>query len=107
MGDEAAAYLKGVLASALRRYPKIIVATHIPPFYGAARYQGRPSADDRRKNYEAAEANASYFDKPSQGPLSKRTRAVDSHRLACRGHPHLRSETAWSASKSPRTRGFS
>jgi hypothetical protein len=36
---------------------------------------------DRRKNYEAAEANACYFDKPSQGPFSKRTRAVDSHRF--------------------------
>ncbi len=46
LGDEAAGYLKSVLAPAARQYPKVIVATHIPPFREAARYQGRPSADD-------------------------------------------------------------
>ena len=46
LGDEAACYLKGVLAPAAEQYPKVIVATHIPPFREAAWYQGRPSADD-------------------------------------------------------------
>ncbi len=46
LGDEAAAHLKGVLALASERYPRIIVATHVPPFREAAWYQGRPSADD-------------------------------------------------------------
>jgi hypothetical protein len=46
LGDEAAAYLKSVLAPAAEKYPKVIVATHIPPFREAAWYQGRPSADD-------------------------------------------------------------
>jgi 3',5'-cyclic AMP phosphodiesterase CpdA len=46
LGDEAAGYLKGVLASAAEKYPKVIVATHIPPFREAAWYDGRPSADD-------------------------------------------------------------
>jgi len=46
LGDEAAGYLKGVLAPAAKQYPKVIVATHIPPFREAAWYQGRPSADD-------------------------------------------------------------
>ena len=46
LGDEAAGYLKGVLAPAAKQYPKVIVATHIPPFREAACYQGRPSTDD-------------------------------------------------------------
>ena len=45
-GDEAAAYLRGVLADAAAKYPQVIVATHIPPFREAAWYEGRPSADD-------------------------------------------------------------
>jgi hypothetical protein len=35
-----------VLSSATSQYPKVIVATHIPPFREAAWYQGRSSADD-------------------------------------------------------------
>ena len=46
LGDEAAAYLKSVLAPAAAKYPKVIVATHVPPFREAAWYEGRPSADD-------------------------------------------------------------
>jgi predicted MPP superfamily phosphohydrolase len=46
LGDEAAAYLKGVMAAAATSYPHVIVATHIPPFREAAWFQGRPSADD-------------------------------------------------------------
>ncbi len=46
LGDEAAAYLKGVLATAAARYPHVIVATHVPPFREAAWYLGRPSTDD-------------------------------------------------------------
>jgi predicted phosphohydrolase len=46
LGDEAAEYLKGVLAQAAEKYPHVIVATHVPPFREAAWYEGRPSADD-------------------------------------------------------------
>jgi predicted MPP superfamily phosphohydrolase len=46
LGDEAAGYLKGVLAPAAEKYPHVIVATHVPPFREAAWHQGRPSADD-------------------------------------------------------------
>ncbi len=46
LGVEAAAYLKGVLPRATEQYPKVIVATHIPPFREAAWYDGRPSGDD-------------------------------------------------------------
>ena len=46
LGDEAAGYLKGVLAPAAEKYPHVIIATHVPPFREAAWYQGRPSGDD-------------------------------------------------------------
>jgi len=46
LGDEAAGYLRGVLARAAESYPHVIVATHVPPFREAAWHQGRPSADD-------------------------------------------------------------
>ena len=46
LGDEAAGYLKSVLALAAEKYSQVIVATHIPPFRDAAWYEGHPSADD-------------------------------------------------------------
>jgi predicted MPP superfamily phosphohydrolase len=46
LGDEAADYLKSVLAPAVEKYPHVIVATHVPPFREAAWYEGRPSSDD-------------------------------------------------------------
>jgi 3',5'-cyclic-AMP phosphodiesterase len=46
LGDEAAGYLKGVLASATEKYARVIVATHIPPFREASWCDGRPSTDD-------------------------------------------------------------
>ena len=46
LGDEAARYLKSVLVLAAKKYPHVIVATHIPPFREAAWYEGRPSADE-------------------------------------------------------------
>ncbi len=46
LGDEAAGYLRSVLAPAAEKYPQVIVATHVPPFREAAWHQGRPSSDD-------------------------------------------------------------
>jgi predicted MPP superfamily phosphohydrolase len=46
LGDEAAGYLKSLLASAAEKYPHVIIATHVPPFREAAWYEGRPSGDD-------------------------------------------------------------
>ena len=46
LGDEAAVYLKSVITPAAQQYPKVIVATHVPPFREAAWYQGRPSSND-------------------------------------------------------------
>ncbi len=46
LGDEAAQHLKRILPEAAQRYPRIIVATHVPPFREATWYQGQPSGDD-------------------------------------------------------------
>ncbi len=46
LGDEAARHLRTVLPVAAKKYPHVIVATHVPPFREATWYQGRPSADD-------------------------------------------------------------
>ena len=46
LGDEAAAYLRGILPEALSRWRRVIVATHVPPFAQAAWHEGRISDDD-------------------------------------------------------------
>lgn len=46
LGDEAAGYLRGVLAEAAEQYPHVIVATHVPPFRETSWHEGRPSSDD-------------------------------------------------------------
>jgi 3',5'-cyclic AMP phosphodiesterase CpdA len=46
LGDEAAAYLRPVLSQALKRYPRVVVATHVPPFKEACWHEGRISNDD-------------------------------------------------------------
>ncbi|MGO9112848.1 MAG: hypothetical protein ACLP9L_26750 [Thermoguttaceae bacterium] len=46
LGDEAADYVKSVLAPAAEKYPHVIVATHVPAFREAGWHQGRPSADN-------------------------------------------------------------
>lgn len=43
LGDEAAAYLRGVLPTALAAYAHVYVATHVPPFEAACWHEGRPS----------------------------------------------------------------
>jgi 3',5'-cyclic AMP phosphodiesterase CpdA len=46
LGDEAAQYLERVLPAAAERYPKVIVATHVPPFRAASWHEGHPSDID-------------------------------------------------------------
>ena len=46
LGDEAAAHVRRWLPVALARYPQVLVATHVPPFREACRYQGRPSDEN-------------------------------------------------------------
>lgn len=46
LGDEAAAYVRRALAEALPRYPRVLVATHVPPFREACWHEGEISNDD-------------------------------------------------------------
>lgn len=46
LGDEAAAYIRRALDAALPRYPRVVVATHVPPFREACWHDGKLSDDD-------------------------------------------------------------
>lgn len=46
LADEAANYLRSVLPEALRRYQRVIVLTHVPPFREACLHQGQIAGDD-------------------------------------------------------------
>ena len=46
LGDDEAAALRPLLADALRKYRRVIVATHVPPFKEACWHEGRVSSDD-------------------------------------------------------------
>ncbi|APR87741.1 hypothetical protein A7982_13090 [Minicystis rosea] len=46
LGDEEADALRPLLAEALRKYRRVIVATHVPPFKEACWHEGRVSNDD-------------------------------------------------------------
>jgi Icc-related predicted phosphoesterase len=46
LGDEAAEHVRRVLPSALERYSRVLVLTHVPPFREACWYQGRTSDDN-------------------------------------------------------------
>ena len=46
LGDEAAGHFRRVLSVAAAKYPRVIAATHVPPFREAAWHEGRPSDDN-------------------------------------------------------------
>lgn len=46
LADEAAAHVARLLPAALERYPRVLVATHVPPFREACWYMGQPSNDE-------------------------------------------------------------
>lgn len=46
LGDDAASSLAGVLPSALDRYRRVLLLTHVPPFPEACRHEGRLQGDD-------------------------------------------------------------
>ncbi|MFT3765568.1 MAG: metallophosphoesterase [Minicystis sp.] len=46
LGDAEAATLRGPLDEALRKYRRVIVATHVPPFKESCWHEGRISNDD-------------------------------------------------------------
>lgn len=46
LGDEAAAYIRGVLPKALERFSEVYLVTHVPPLREACWHEGRLSDDD-------------------------------------------------------------
>lgn len=46
LGDEAGAHLRGVLAMVPESCKQVIIATHVPPWAGAAWHEGEPSEPD-------------------------------------------------------------
>lgn len=46
LGDRAARRVAEILPQALARFPKVVLATHVPPFRQAAWHDGRPCDDD-------------------------------------------------------------
>ncbi len=46
LGDEAAAYIRGVLRKAFDRFPRLLLLTHVPPFRESCWHEGRISDDD-------------------------------------------------------------
>ncbi len=46
LGDEAAAHIRKVLPPALDRYPRVILATHVPPLREACWHEGQLSDDE-------------------------------------------------------------
>jgi Icc protein len=46
LGDEAAAHVRDVLPRALDRYPRVILATHVPPLREACWHEGQVSDDE-------------------------------------------------------------
>ncbi len=46
LGDEAAGRIAGVLGEASARYPRVVLATHVPPFREAAWHEGHASTDE-------------------------------------------------------------
>lgn len=46
LGDEAASFLRDIVARAAASYRDVLVATHVPPFREAAWHEGRTSGED-------------------------------------------------------------
>jgi 3',5'-cyclic-AMP phosphodiesterase len=46
LGDEAASHFRTVLPDALKRFPHVLVLTHVPPFREACWHEGKISSDN-------------------------------------------------------------
>jgi Icc-related predicted phosphoesterase len=51
LGEEAAAYLRTTLSTALETHRRAVVLTHVPPFEAACRHNGQPTSDDYLPHY--------------------------------------------------------
>lgn len=68
LGDEAAAYLRRVLPEVLSRYPRVIVATHVPPFKEACWHEGQISNDDWLPHFTCKAAGEAILEAAERYP---------------------------------------
>ena len=80
LGDEAAAYLKGVLPQALERFEHILVLTHVPPFKETCWHEGAISGDDWLPHFACKATGEVLLDSMASHPHRKMT-------VLC-GHTH-------------------
>jgi len=58
LGRESGAYFRRVLPYALASYRNVLIATHVPPFSRAVRFDGRPCEPTKLPHYVNASAGA-------------------------------------------------
>jgi Icc protein len=80
LGDEAARHFETVLPEALERYPRVVLATHVPPYREAAWYDGRFSDDDWLPYFSCRAVGDVLCDLMRRRP--------DRHLLVLCGHTH-------------------
>ena len=80
LGDEAAAHFRDVLPIALSRFDRVMVATHVPPFRGAAWHEGKSSDDDWLPYYSCQAVGDALLEAADANPLKQIT-------VLC-GHTH-------------------
>jgi len=68
LGDEAAQFIRVVLAEALKAYPKVVVLTHVPPFRESCWHEGRISTDDYLPHFACQAFGQALVDVLDQHP---------------------------------------
>lgn len=71
LGDEAAAFLKPKLASALTKARRVVVATHVPPFAAACWHKGKTSNADFLPHFTCAAMGDMLFEAARTHPQNE------------------------------------
>jgi hypothetical protein len=82
LGDEAAQHIRLQLPEAMKRYPKVYVVTHVPPFREACWHDGRLSNDEWLPHFSCGAVGEALREVVDQHPESDVT-------VLC-GHTHSR-----------------
>lgn len=80
LGDQAAEYIRPVLAEALRTFPHVVVLTHVPPFRESCWHEGRISSDDYLPHFTCRAFGQALRETLDQHP--------DRHLTVLCGHTH-------------------
>jgi Icc protein len=84
LGYEAAEHFRRVLPEALSEFPRVMLLTHVPPFYGACWYEGRISNDEWLPHFTCHAAGEAILEVMRDFPDRELT-------VLC-GHTHGRGE---------------